>query len=157
MMFGTVGVAPGSYTIRLGGGGLGDPQCPPDEISTGEWGVPMIGWYDPNFTVAQMQAGVAPLSTSGAGGSPEMLNPYGTESRLQGLRDTQASCVATCAQNLDTSSPTYTNCVNDCSAAGSTIFGLSTITMTEIVIAGLALFGIALIAYKPDKKRARSR
>ena len=141
MMPQTVGVSPGSYTIRLGSGGLGDPQCPPDEMSTGEWGVPMIGWYSPDFMQSNETA---------------LLDPYGTDSTLKGLRDTQASCVATCAQNLDTSSPTYTNCVNDC-ATGSTIFGLSTITMTEIVIGALALFGLAMIAYKPDKKRARAR
>jgi hypothetical protein len=92
----TVGVAPGTYTLGLGGdAGPGvpiDPNCPLDEISTGAHGVPMIGWYtmppiaDVN-PYTMVSAAVPPPAGPTATVAP--LNPYGTQSTLKGsLADT---------------------------------------------------------------------
>lgn len=74
---GTVGVAPGTYTLQLGA----PMVCPPDGWGTGAYGSPRVGWYD----VPNNWYGITPPTDANA--AYQMLNPYGTESRLMGLRD----------------------------------------------------------------------
>ena len=76
--FGTVGVAPGSYTLQLGA----PVVCPPDGWGTGAYGVPRVGWYN----VPNNWYGISPPSN--AGQAYALLDPYGTDSTLRGLRDT---------------------------------------------------------------------
>lgn len=74
---GTVGVAPGTYTLQLGA----PMVCPPDGWGTGAYGVPRVGWYDlPNNWY-----GISPPKDANA--AYHLLDPYGTDSRLMGLRD----------------------------------------------------------------------
>jgi len=93
----TVGVSPGSYTLRLGG--LGDsvqPPCVNDVNGPVSYGVPAYYWYETpsawytNQFIDPMTGQTltpSPASPScNCSGQP--LNPYGTESELQGLRDT---------------------------------------------------------------------
>jgi hypothetical protein len=102
----TVGVAPGTYTLQLGAPFGNMPQasaCPPDGWGTGAYGVPRVGWYDvPNnyygFTADQiLPPGQTPLTIPGWSPGPapttatplqsQYLNPYGTQSKLQGITD----------------------------------------------------------------------
>lgn len=74
---GTVGVAPGSFTLQLGA----PMVCPPDGWGTGAYGVPRVGWYDlPNNWY-----GISPPQDANA--AYRLLDPYGTDSALKGLRD----------------------------------------------------------------------
>lgn len=76
-LFGTVGVAPGSYTIQLGA----PMVCPPDGWGTAAYGVPRVGWYDePNNWY-----GIKPPTS--ADQAYHLLDPYGTDSKLMGLRE----------------------------------------------------------------------
>jgi hypothetical protein len=91
---GTVGVAPGTYTLQLGAPvmplvppppnswqlNLPTAPCPPDGWGTGAYGVPRVGWYDvPNQLVVTNQ--------SPSQAASDLLNPYGTESQLKGVDD----------------------------------------------------------------------
>jgi len=88
MMRGTVGVAPGSYTLQLGAPMTYAPNswqmnmtpipCPPDEVGTAAYGVPSWNWY--GYTLP-------PIQTAAQASSIVMqpLNPYGTQSILKGL------------------------------------------------------------------------
>jgi hypothetical protein len=86
----TVGVAPGTYTLQLGAPMTFAPNswqldqpvrpCPPDEISSGAWGVPTWNWYGytlPMITMSQQAQAQAAM--------PQPLNPYGTQSMLKGF------------------------------------------------------------------------
>lgn len=78
-LFGTVGVAPGSYTIQLGA----PVVCPPDGWGTGAYGSPRVGWYnEPNNWY-----GYTPPQTAQQAYAKMVFDPYGTDSKLRGLRD----------------------------------------------------------------------
>lgn len=74
---GTVGVAPGTYTLQLGA----PMVCPPDGWGTGAYGVPRVGWYD----VPNNWYGISPPVDANA--AYRLLDPYGTDSKLMGFRD----------------------------------------------------------------------
>jgi len=76
----TVGVAPGTYTIQLGA-----PACPPDEISSGSYGVPMYGWYDTGGLPPGWPPGMPAPDPGIVDDEPVLLNIYGTQSQLRGL------------------------------------------------------------------------
>jgi hypothetical protein len=78
----TVGVSPGSYTIQLGA----PATCPPDEISSGSYGVPMYGWYDTSGLPPLWPPGMPASAMTDDSGQPVLLDMYGTQSQLKGLR-----------------------------------------------------------------------
>jgi len=77
----TVGVAPGSYTIQLGAPAL----CPPDEISSGSYGVPMYSWYDTGGLPPGWPPGMPASAMTTDIKEPVLLDMYGTQSQLKGL------------------------------------------------------------------------
>jgi hypothetical protein len=87
MMFGTVGVAPGSFTFNSGGQLLG---CAEDSDGPYGYGLPSrhryeaaSHWYNCQFaSIPQKGCGRAP--TPSAAGPDITLDPYGTDSTLQG-------------------------------------------------------------------------
>jgi hypothetical protein len=79
----TVGVAPGTYTIQLGA----PVACPPDEISSSGYGVPMYGWYDTGGLPPGWPPGMDPaLNVPTTDYDTTLLDMYGTQSQLRGLR-----------------------------------------------------------------------
>lgn len=78
----TVGVAPGSYTIQLGA------PCVDDINGPVSYGVPARGWYDvPSATYqGYWLAPPTPILPPSPVPTTVVLDPYGTDSKLQGLR-----------------------------------------------------------------------
>lgn len=87
----TVGVAPGSYTIQLSA----PATCPPDEISSGSYGVPMYGWYDTGGLPPGWPPGMPASAMTDDTGQPVLLDAYGTQSQLKGLRGLDNTTLAT--------------------------------------------------------------
>ena len=85
---GSVGVAPGSYTLQLGA--PAEPACVTDVNGPFGYGLPARGWYDEPSTwyTSQFTTAVAPATaTDGCCQQPVALDPYGTDSQLKGLGD----------------------------------------------------------------------
>lgn len=79
---GTVGVAPGSYTLQLGA-----PPCVDDINGPVAYGQPMRGWYDSaTATYLSYFAPPPPPMMPATAGPSVLLDPYGTDSQLKGLR-----------------------------------------------------------------------
>lgn len=76
-----VGVSPGTTTMNLGGSMLGALTCPPDLRGLG---VCPPGYYGQDIMLPGA-ANMGPAPTPG-GGPQQALNPYATESKLEGLR-----------------------------------------------------------------------
>lgn len=108
MLFGTVGVAPGTFTLNVPGGGsahllgpnsvYGD-DCRDDINGPYGYGQPARGWYDRAscWYDAQFLAPVPGCSTSGGATMSQgdvLLDPYGTDSHLKGVSLADAMTIA---------------------------------------------------------------
>lgn len=114
----TVRVAPGSYTLQLGGAGavadvppLG--TCAPDqciEQPNGPiaWGLPAWGWYDDAISWYDAQfinsgaITVYPMTPAATPAGAVPLDPYGSDAELKGLRDVTPPPTTFLGYNLST-------------------------------------------------------